>query len=77
MAEDTRHQAALRLAQSWWDWLGAAQEADVDRQSVANYEAMLVSVKRRVALRDASALEQAQVSAALDSARPSRKIAWA
>ena len=24
MAEDSRHQAELRLAQGWWDWLGAA-----------------------------------------------------
>jgi len=69
MAEDTRHQAALRLAQGWWDWLGAAQDARVDHQAAANYEALLASVKRRVALRDASALEEAQVSAALDSAR--------
>jgi len=69
MAEDTRHQAALRLAQGWWDWLGAAQDARVDHQAAANYEALLASVKRRVALRDASALEQAQASAALDSAR--------
>jgi len=69
MAEDTRHQAALRLAQGWWDWLGAAQEQSVDHQAVMNYETLLASVKRRVALRDASALEEAQASAALDSAR--------
>jgi outer membrane protein TolC len=69
MAEDSRHQAALRLAQGWWDWLGAAQDAAVDHQAMTNYEALLASVKRRVALRDASALEQAQVSAALDTAR--------
>ena len=69
MAEDSRHQAALRLAQGWWDWLGAAQDASVDHQAMANYEALLVSVKRRVALRDASALEEMQVSAARDSAR--------
>ena len=69
MAEDSRHQAALRLAQSWWDWLGAAQDASVDRQAAVNYEALLASVKRRVALRDASALEQAQALAALDAAR--------
>lgn len=69
MAEDTRHQAALRLAQGWWDWLGAAQDARVDQQAVANYETLLASVKRRVAMRDASALEEAQVSAALDTVR--------
>lgn len=69
MAEDARHQSALVLAQEWWDWLGAAAEAGVDRQAVANYEAMLASVKRRAALRDASALEEDQARAALDSAR--------
>ena len=69
MAEDSLHQAALRLAQGWWDWLGAVQEAAVDRQAAANYEALLVSVQRRVALRDASALDEAQVLAALDSTR--------
>lgn len=69
MAEDSRHQAALRLAQGWWDWLGAAKEASVDQLAVANYESLLATVKRRVALRDASALEEAQVTAALDSVR--------
>ncbi len=69
MAEDQVHQAALRLAQGWWDWLGAAREAQVDRAAVANYQALLASVQRRVALRDAAALEGLQVSAALNSAR--------
>jgi hypothetical protein len=36
---------------------------------VANYEAMLASVKRRVALRDASALEEDQARAALGRSR--------
>jgi outer membrane protein TolC len=69
MAEDARHQAALRLAQDWCDWLGAAQEATVDRQAVSNYEALLASVKRRVTLRDASALEEDQAAAAVGAAR--------
>ncbi|WP_353229975.1 TolC family protein [Novosphingobium sp.] len=69
MAEDARHQTALRLAQGWWDWLAAAQEAAVDRQAVANYQALLTSTGRRVALRDASALEAAGVAAAYDTAR--------
>jgi cobalt-zinc-cadmium efflux system outer membrane protein len=69
MAGDSIHQAALRLAQGWWTWLSAAQLAAVDRQAVENYSALLASVKRRVALRDASALEEAQASAALDMAR--------
>lgn len=68
-ADDARHQAALLLAQSWWDWLGAAQEARVDRQAVDNYAAMLAAVRRRVALRDAAQLEADQAAAALGSAR--------
>ncbi|EGD58294.1 outer membrane efflux protein [Novosphingobium nitrogenifigens DSM 19370] len=69
MAEDARHQTALLLAQSWWDWLGAASEATVDRQAVENYRAVLASVKRRAALRDASALEEDQANAALGTAQ--------
>ncbi|MBC2667173.1 TolC family protein [Novosphingobium flavum] len=69
MAEDARHQAALLLAQDWWDWLGAAQEARIDAQAAANYETTLTAVNRRAALRDGSALEQDQASAALGSAR--------
>lgn len=68
-AEDARHQAALMLAESWWDWLGAAAEARVDRQSVANHEAMLAAVRRRVALRDAPQLEADQTEGALGLVR--------
>lgn len=68
-AEDARHQAALLLARHWWDWLGASEEANVDRQAVDNYAAMLAAVKRRVALKDAAQLEADQAEAALASAR--------
>lgn len=68
-AEDARHQAALLLAESWWDWLAAAAEARVDRQAVANYAAMLQAVQRRVALRDAAQLEADQAEGALGAAR--------
>jgi len=68
-AEDARHQAALLLAESWWDWLAAAAEARVDRQAVANYTAMLQAVQRRVALRDAAQLEADQAEGALGAAR--------
>lgn len=68
MAEDARHQAALLLAQDWWDWMGAAQEARVDQQAVENARATLSSVQRRVALHDASRLEEDQASAAVGSA---------
>lgn len=68
-AEDARHQAALLLAQYWWDWLGASEEAKVDRQAIDNYAAMLTAVRRRVAMRDAAQLEADQAEAALASAR--------
>ncbi|MDE2619516.1 MAG: TolC family protein [Sphingomonadales bacterium] len=68
-SEDVRHQTALLLAESWWDWVAAAAEARVDRQAVTNYAAMLGAVRRRVALRDAAPLEADQAEAALGTAR--------
>ena len=67
-AEDARHQAALVLADSWWDWVVAAAEAKVARQSVANHTAMLAAVRRRVELRDAAQLEADLSEAALGAA---------
>jgi len=69
LAADARHQAALGLAQRWWDWLGAAGEAVVDRQSVANHEKLLAAVRSRVARRDAAVLDADQAEAALGAAR--------
>lgn len=69
LAEDARHQAALGLAQRWWDWLGAASEAVVDRQSVSNHETLLAAVRSRVAQRDAAVLDADQAEAALGAAR--------
>jgi len=69
MAEDARHQVALNLASAWWNWLGAAGEARVDAQAVGNYAAVLASVARRAALRDAAALEVDQARAALSGAQ--------
>ncbi|MCT2401366.1 TolC family protein [Novosphingobium mangrovi (ex Huang et al. 2023)] len=68
-AEDARHQAALMLAQGWWNWLGAAEEARVDQQAVANYSQLLEAVRRRVAVRDAAQLDADQAEAALGAAR--------
>ncbi|KHK90905.1 TolC family protein [Novosphingobium malaysiense] len=68
-AEDARHQAALLLAQSWWDWLGAAAEARVDRQAAENYAKLLEAVRRRVAVRDAAQLDADQAAAALGAAQ--------
>lgn len=68
-SEDVRHQTALLLSESWWDWVAAAAEARVDRQAVDNYTAMLAAVRRRVELRDAARLEADQAEAALGAAR--------
>ncbi|MDM7957012.1 TolC family protein [Blastomonas sp.] len=67
--EDAKHQAALLLAELWWDWLGASAEEAVDRQAADNLNRSLTSVKRRAELRDASPLEVDQAAAALGSAR--------
>lgn len=69
LAEDARHQVALRLNELWWDWLSASAEAAVDAQSVSNYRAALNAVNRRVALRDAAQLEADQTAAALGEAQ--------
>jgi outer membrane protein TolC len=68
-AEDARHQAATLLNDLWWDWLGANAEARVDAQGIANYEAALASIRRRVELRDMAPLEADQTAAALGEAR--------
>jgi hypothetical protein len=62
MAEDARHQAALLLAQDWWDWLGAAAGGGSRSAGGGQLRGLLASVKRRVALRDASALEEDQAA---------------
>lgn len=67
--EDARHQAALLLADCWWDWLGAAAEQQIDAQAVQNLERSLASIRRRAELRDAAPMEVDQAEAALGSAR--------
>jgi hypothetical protein len=47
---------------------GGAQEAKVDAQAVKMQKLLLASVRRRVALRDASRLEEDQASAAVGAA---------
>jgi len=69
LAEDVRHQAALRLMGYWIDWLGAAAESEIDAQAVANYERALATIRRRVELRDAAQLDADQAAAALAGAR--------
>ena len=68
LAEDAKHQAALLLAESWWEWLGASAEAAVDAEAVDNYRRSLAAVERRVELHDATQLEADQAAAALGAA---------
>lgn len=68
-AEDAKHQAALLLADAWWDWVGASAEARVDQVIVDNYVQLVAAVKRRESLGDASRLEVDQAEAALSTAR--------
>ena len=68
-AEDVRHQAARLLSDIWWEWLGAAEEARVDRQAVENYRKLLEAVRLRVSQHDAAQLEADQAEALLGSAR--------
>ncbi len=69
VAEDARHEAALLLAEHWFDWLSASSQAEVDRAAVANYEAGLAAITRRRDLRDAAQLDVDQAEVALAEAR--------
>ncbi len=69
LLEDARHQAALQLAQLWYDWLLAEADANVDAAATLSFDTSLVAVSRQVALRDAAALDADQVRAARDGAR--------
>lgn len=69
LAEDARHEAALLLHSYWFDWLAAAEMAQVDRAAVANYETALASVERLEQLREASRLDVDRAAAALADAR--------
>lgn len=75
MAEDARHQVAVMLNDHWWDWVGAAGERAVLEHSVATLNAASSAVGRRVALRDAPALEAEQALSALALARSAARAA--
>ncbi|MBY8824430.1 TolC family protein [Sphingomonas colocasiae] len=65
LMEDARHQAALALAQLWYDWLRAA---DLHRNALAlvtNQRTLVQATGRRVALRDAAQLDLEQANVAL------------
>ncbi|MDX3885124.1 MAG: TolC family protein [Sphingomonas sp.] len=67
--EDARHQAALVLSGLWYDWLTAGSHYRNDLDTVRSLEAALTALRRRVQLRDASALDLDQASAALAQAQ--------
>lgn len=67
-AEAARHQAGLILSGLWHDWLLATEMVRNDRQAIANYRTALGAVRRRMALRDASALDVDQAQSALSLA---------
>ncbi|MDF0544905.1 TolC family protein [Sphingobium sp. H39-3-25] len=62
--EDARHQAALVLSGLWHDWLTAGSHYRNDLDTVRSLKAALTALRRRVQLRDASALDLDQASAA-------------
>lgn len=68
-ADDARHQTALQLARQWWGWTGAAAEARVLSEAADILASAVAATKRRLALRDASALELDQAQAAEAAAR--------
>src|SRR3546814_12544913 len=67
--EDARHQAALLLSGYWNDWLVAGGLYRNDLVTVRWLEKELYALRRRVALRDAAALDVDQATAALAQAQ--------
>ncbi|HYN39834.1 MAG TPA: TolC family protein [Rhodospirillales bacterium] len=68
-ADDARHQTALMLSRYWWAWTGAAAEARTLDEAAAILASAVTATERRLALRDASALERDQARAAEAAAR--------
>lgn len=67
--EDARHQAALQLSGYWNDWLVAGGLYRNDLDTARWLEKELSALRRRVALRDAAALDVDQATAALAQAQ--------
>src|SRR3546814_5869145 len=63
--EDARHQTALLLSGDWNDWLVAGALYRNDLDTVRWLETELSALRRRVALRDAAALDVDQARAAM------------
>src|SRR3546814_3311360 len=67
--EDARHQTALLLSGYWNDWLVAGALYRNDLDTVRWLEKELSALRRRVALRDAAALDVDQAMAAMAQAQ--------
>lgn len=76
-ADDARHQTALLLSRQWWGWTGAAAEARTLNEAADILAAAVAATRRRLALRDASALELDQAQAAEAAARAAALAATA
>lgn len=74
---DAWHQVALVLSGLWHDWLTAGSLYRIDLDTVRWLETELASLRRRVELRDASALEVDQAMAALAQAEAQATAALA
>lgn len=68
-SEDVHHQAALLLADYWFDWLTANELMRNDQQTVKALEGVLSAVDKRVQATDAAPLEADQARAALAAAQ--------
>lgn len=68
-AEDARHQAALMLSGLWHDWLLASALYRNDQLNITYNQQALAAVKRRMALRDAAALDVDQTQSVLSQAQ--------
>ncbi|MFA7441284.1 MAG: TolC family protein [Sphingomonadaceae bacterium] len=66
---DARHQTALQFSDLWHDWLTAGSLHRNDLDTVSALDAALTALERRVALRDAAALDIDQATAALAQAQ--------
>ncbi len=76
-ADDARHQTALLLSRQWWGWTGAAAEARTLNEAADILATAVAATRRRLVLRDASALELDQAQAAEAAARAAALTATA
>ena len=74
-ADDARHQIALLLASHWWGWTGASAEAQLLDEAAGLATQAVAATRKRMVLRDASALELDQALAAEASARAAARAA--